>query len=157
MKDGILICLVSAATMSLAGYLHDVMLGAMSRFYLMILVNGFFGPGTYAIIGPYMTEVWPAPLRASGLGLDYGTSNLGIKLISPAGLALIAGASNFVTPHATLDAIIPVFNYFTGWCVLAAFAFLFIGIETRGCTIEEFDAALTGRVPEPAAVKVPAQ
>src|SRR5262245_4346615 len=75
MKDGILICLVSAATMSLAGYLHDVMLGAMSMFYLMILVNGFFGPGTYAIIGPYMTEVWPAPLRASGLGLHYGTSN----------------------------------------------------------------------------------
>src|SRR5262245_45799155 len=95
MKDGILICLVSAATMSLAGYLHDVMLGAMSMFYLMILVNGFFGPGTYAIIGPYMTEVWPAPLRASGLGLAYGTSNLG-KFIGPAGLALIAGASKFV-------------------------------------------------------------
>jgi len=103
-----------------------------------------------------MTEVWPAPLRASGLGLDYGTSNLG-KFISPAGLALIAGASNFVTPHATLDAIIPAFNYFAGWCVLAAFAFLFIGIETRGRTIEEFDAPLTGRVLEPAAVKVPAQ
>jgi len=153
---GILICLVAALTMSLAGYLHDVMLGAMSMFYLMILVNGFFGPGTYAIIGPYMTEVWPAPLRASGLGLAYGTSNLG-KFIGPAGLALIAGTSNFVTPQATLDAIIPAFNYFAGWYVLAALAFLFIAIETRGRTIEELDAALTGRAPGPATVKIPAQ
>ena len=142
--------------MSLAGYLHDVMLGAVSMFYLMILVNGFFGPGTYAIIGPYMTEVWPAPLRASGLGLAYGTSNVG-KFIGPAGLAVIAGASNFVTPQATLDAIIPAFNYFAGWYVLAALAFLFIAIETRGRTIEELDAALTGRVLAPATVKIPAQ
>ena len=153
---GILICLAAALTMSLAGYLHDVTLGAMSMFYLMILVNGFFGPGTYAIIGPYMTEVWPAPLRASGLGLAYGTSNLG-KFIGPAGLALIAGASNFVTPQATLDAIIPAFNYFAGWYILAALAFLFIAIETRGRTIEELDAALTGRAPAPATVKIPAQ
>jgi len=153
---GILICLVAALTMSLAGYLHDVTVGTMSMFYLMILVNGFFGPGTYAIIGPYITEVWPAPLRASGLGLAYGTSNLG-KFIGPAGLALIAGASNFVTPQATLDAIIPAFNYFAGWYVLAALAFLFIAIETRGRTIEELDAALTGRAREPATVKISAQ
>jgi putative MFS transporter len=153
---GILICLISAMTMSLAGYLHDAMLGAASLFYLMLLINGFFGPGTYAIIGPYMTEVWPAPLRASGLGLAYGTSNLG-KFIGPAGLALIAGASNFVTPQATLGAIVPAFNYFAAWYVLAALAFLLIGIETRGRTIEELDAQLTGRASEPVAVKVSAQ
>ena len=153
---GILVCLVAALTMSLAGYLHDVSLGTVSVFYLMILVNGFFGPGTYAIIGPYMTEVWPASLRASGLGLAYGTSNLG-KFIGPAGLALIAGVSNFVTPQATLDAIIPAFNYFASWYVLAALVFLFIAIETRGRTIEELDVALTGGAPAPAAVKIPAQ
>ena len=153
---GILICLVAALTMSLAGYLHDVSIGAMSAFYLMVLINGFFGPGTYAIIGPYMTEVWPAPLRASGLGLAYGTSNLG-KFIGPAGLALIAGTSNYVNPQATLDAIVPGLNYFASWYVLAALAFLLIGIETRGRTIEELDAALTGRAPEPTPLKIPAQ
>jgi putative MFS transporter len=138
---GILICLVSAFTMSLAGYLHDVYLGTVSVFYAMILINGFFGPGTYAIIGPYMTEVWPASLRASGLGLAYGTSNLG-KFIGPAGLALIAGVSNFVNPQATVDAIIPAFNYFAFWYILAALVFWLIAIETRGRTIEELDAAL---------------
>jgi MFS transporter, putative metabolite:H+ symporter len=153
---GILICLVSAFTMSLAGYLHDVYLGTVSVFYAMILINGFFGPGTYAIIGPYMTEVWPASLRASGLGLAYGTSNLG-KFIGPAGLALIAGVSNFVNPQATVDAIIPAFNYFAFWYILAALVFWLIAIETRGRTIEELDAALTGRAPGPATVKIPAQ
>ena len=148
---GVLICLTAASTMSLAGYLHDVYLGAASIFYVMILINGFFGPGTYAIIGPYMTEVWPAPLRASGLGLAYGTSNLG-KFIGPAGLALIAGVSNYVKPQATLDAIIPAFNYFAAWYVLAAIAFLFIAFETRGRTIEELDAALG----KPARVQMPA-
>jgi putative MFS transporter len=153
---GILICLVAALTMSLAGYLHSIHIGAVSMFYLMVLINGFFGPGTYAIIGPYMTEVWPASLRASGLGLAYGTSNLG-KFIGPAGLALIAGTSNYVNPQATLDAIVPGLNYFAAWYVLAAAAFLFIGIETRGRTIEELDAALTGQAPKPATVKIPAQ
>jgi MFS transporter, putative metabolite:H+ symporter len=153
---GILTGLAAALTMSLAGYLHGFTLGSLSLFYLMILINGFFGPGAYAIIGPYMTEVWPAPLRASGLGLAYGISNLG-KFIGPAGLALIAGVSNYVKPAATLDAIIPAFNYFAFWYVLAALAFWLIAIETRGRTIEELDAALTGRVAEPAAVKIPAQ
>ena len=138
---GILTCLAAALTMSLAGYLHDVTLGAVSIFYVMILVQNFFGAGTYAIIGPYMTELWPVSLRASGLGLAYGTSNLG-KFIGPLGLALIAGTSNYVNPQAMLDAIIPAFNFFASWWVLAALAFLFIGIETRGRTIEELDAAL---------------
>jgi len=99
-----------------------------------------------------MTELWPAPLRASGLGLAYGTSNLG-KFIGPLGLALIAGTSNYVNRQATLDAIIPAFNYFASWDVLAALAFLFIGIETRGRTIEELDAALVKPAPAKAAAE----
>lgn len=90
-----------------------------------------------------MAELWPASLRASGFGLVYGVSNIG-KFIGPAGLALIAGASNYVSPKATLAAIVPAFNYFAVWYLLAVFAFLFIGIETRGRTIEELDAALVG-------------
>jgi MFS transporter, putative metabolite:H+ symporter len=37
--------------------------------------------------------------------------NLG-KFIGPAGLALIAGSSTYVAPKATLDALVPAFNYF---------------------------------------------
>ena len=60
---------------------------------------------------------------------------------------MIAGASNYVAPQATLDAIIPAFNYFAVWYLLGVVGFLFVGIETRGRTIEELDAALVRPVP----------
>lgn len=60
---------------------------------------------------------------------------------------MIAGASNYVAPKATLAAIIPAFIYFASWYVPAALAFLFIGIETRGRTIEELNAALVRPAP----------
>jgi MFS transporter, putative metabolite:H+ symporter len=90
-------------------------------------------------------------LRASGFGLVYGVSNLG-KFIGPAGLAVIVGASSYVSPKATLDGLVPAFNYFAGWYLLAVLAYLLIGIETRGRTIEELDAALVRPAPAKAAV-----
>jgi putative MFS transporter len=140
--------------MSLAGYWHDLYLGG-SVFYLMIMVQQFFGSGSYSIIGPYMAEIWPSRLRASGMGLAYGAGNLG-KFIGPAGLAVIAGSSNFVSPQATADALIPAMNYFAAWYVLALVAVLFIGFETRGRTIDEIDSALTAKGPAAAPVKAPA-
>ena len=95
-----LTCAIAGVTMSLAGYWHDLFLGGVSVFYLMIMVQQFFGSGSYSIIGPYMAEIWPSRLRASGMGLAYGAGNLG-KFIGPAGLALIAGSSNLVSPQAT--------------------------------------------------------
>ena len=135
-------CVIAAATMSAAGYLNSVYIGGVSIFYAMILAQSFFGSGNYAIVGPYMAEVWPSKLRASGMGFGYGFGNLG-KFIGPAGLAVIAGSTNFVTPKATLDALVPAMNYFGFWYLVAAAAIWFIGIETRGRTIAEIDSALT--------------
>ena len=135
-------CLIATATMSLAGYLNQVFIGGVSLFYVMILAQSFFGSGNYAIVGPYMAEVWPSKLRASGMGFGYGFGNLG-KFIGPAGLAVIAGSNNFVSPKATLDALIPAMNYFGFWYLVAAAAIWFIGIETKGRTIAEIDSALT--------------
>ena len=56
---------------------------------------------------------------------------------------MIIGASNYVSPKATLAGLVPGFNYFAVWYVLAVIAYVFIGFETRGRTIEELDAALT--------------
>src|ERR1700740_1806730 len=125
-------------------------------FFVVILIQNFFGSGNYSIVGPYMGEMWPARRRGSGMGFVYGVGNLG-KFIGPAGLALIAGSSNFVSPQATLDALIPGFNYFAFWYVLGAIAFWLIGMETRGRTIEEIDRefdrgrAARGRQVQPAA------
>jgi len=115
----------------------------------MLLLQSFFGSGNYSIVGPYMGELWPARLRGSGMGLVYGIGNLG-KFIGPAGLAVIAGSSNFVSPKATLDALIPGFNYFASWYVLGALAFWLIAMETRGRTIDEIDSALSRPMPAPA-------
>ncbi len=138
----VLSCLIAAVTMSLGGYLRDVYIGEVSVFYVMILLQSFFGSGNYAIVGPYMAEVWPSKLRASGMGLGYGFGNLG-KFIGPAGLAVIAGSTNFVTPKATLAALVPAMNYFAVWYLVGAAAIWFIGIETKGRTIAEIDGTLT--------------
>ena len=56
-----------ALTMALAGYWHDVYIGAVSVFFLLIMAQRFFGDASYTIIGPYIAEVWPNRLRASGM------------------------------------------------------------------------------------------
>jgi MFS transporter, putative metabolite:H+ symporter len=148
--SGVLSCVLSAVFMSLAGYMHSMFVGGVSLFFALIVLQNFFGSGNYSIVGPYMGELWPSRLRGSGMGFVYGVGNLG-KFIGPAGLALIAGSANYVAPKATLDAIIPAFNYFSFWYVLGALAFWFIGFETRGRSIEEIDAALAtpASSPEP--------
>ncbi|HTW50300.1 MAG TPA: MFS transporter [Stellaceae bacterium] len=150
--SGIFSCLTAALFMSLAGYLHDVYIGTLSMFFAMIVVQNFFGSGNYSIVGPYMGEMWPSRLRGSGMGFVYGVGNLG-KFIGPAGLALIAGSDNFVAPKATLDALIPGFNYFAFWYILGAVAFWLIGMETRGRTIAEIDAEMDGAATAKAAAE----
>jgi putative MFS transporter len=140
----------AAVTLAVAGYTHDVYVGTASVFFLLVLVNRFFGDGSYAIIGPYMAEVWPARLRASGMGLGYGVGNLG-KIIGPLGLALIAGASDYISPKATLGALGPALLFLAFWYAQAVVAFWLLGFETKGRSIEEIDAALTG----PSPVKAP--
>ena len=141
--SGMLIGYAGAITMALAGYLNSVWLGGVSMFFVLLMCQRFFGDGSYAIIGPYIAEVWPARLRASGMGLGYGVGNLG-KIIGPLGLALIIGSSNYVSPKATLDAIVPAFQFLAFWYALAATAFWLVGFETKGRSIEEIDASLTG-------------
>src|SRR3984885_4644080 len=41
--SGVLSCLIAALFMSLAGYLHNVFIGGMSMFFLMILLQNFMG------------------------------------------------------------------------------------------------------------------
>jgi putative MFS transporter len=144
--SGVLTCVLAGAFMSLAGYLHSLYLGGVSIFFVMNLLQSFFGSGSYSIVGPYMGELWPARLRGSGMGLVYGVGNLG-KFIGPAGLALIAGSSNYLAPKATLAALVPGFNYFASWYVLGLIGFGLIGLETHGRSIEEIDSALAAPAP----------
>jgi putative MFS transporter len=87
------------------------------------------------------------------MGLGYGVGNCG-KIISPLGLALIVGGSNIIKPQASIEAMVPAMFFLAFWAALAAVAFWLLGIETKGRSIEEIDAALTR--PAPSLERAPA-
>ena len=147
-ESGFLIGMGGALAMAAAGYWHDAYLGTASVFFVLIMVQRFFGDASYAIIGPYLAEVWPNRLRASGMGFSYGIGNLG-KIIGPLGLALIVGSSNYVSPKVTLDAIFPALLFLAFWYGQAGLVFALLGIETKGRSIEEISATLDARGPAP--------
>jgi putative MFS transporter len=149
--SGFLIGTGGALAMALAGYFNDVYIGTVSVFFVLIMIQRFFGDASYAVIGPYLAEVWPNRLRASGMGFSYGIGNLG-KIIGPLGLAVIVGSSNYVSPKVTLDAIFPALLFLAFWYGQAAIVFAFLGIETRGRSIEEIGSALDAAPTRPAAL-----
>ncbi len=130
-----------AVTIAAAGVLHDRFIGGASVFWLTIVVADFFYDGGFAIIGPYLAEVWPTRLRTTGMGAAYGFGGLG-KIIGPLGLALIVGSSDIITPKATVSAIGPSFAFFAAWMVLCGCGFLFFGFETGGQSIAAIDRDL---------------
>jgi putative MFS transporter len=149
--SGFLIGVGGALTMALAGYFNDAYIGTVSVFFLLVMAQRFFGDGSYAVIGPYLAEVWPNRLRGSGMGFSYGVGNLG-KIIGPLGLAVIVGSSQYVSPKVTLDAIYPAFLFLSYWYLQAALAFWLLGIETKGRTIQEIGHGLD--MPAPSRVPV---
>jgi putative MFS transporter len=149
--SGFLIGTGGALAMALAGYFNDVYIGTVSVFFVLIMIQRFFGDASYAVIGPYLAEVWPNRLRASGMGFSYGIGNLG-KIIGPLGLAVIVGSSNYVSPKVTLDAIFPALLFLAFWYGQAAMVFALLGIETRGRSIEEIGSALDAAPTRPVAL-----
>jgi putative MFS transporter len=140
-NGGMLAGFGGAVVIAAAGWLHDSYIGGVSLFWLGIVIADFFYDGGFAIIGPYLAEVWPTRLRTTGMGASYGFGGIG-KIIGPLGLALIVGSTDMITPKATMDAIVPTFAYFTAWMVLCGCAFLFFGFETGRKSIVTVDRVL---------------
>jgi MFS transporter, putative metabolite:H+ symporter len=138
---GMIVGFGGALFIALAGGFHNEFIGTVSVFWLGIVIASFFFDGGFAVIGPYLAEVWPMRLRTTGMGASYGFGGIG-KIIGPLGLALIVGSDNLITPKATLDAIGPSFMFFTGWMILCGCAFLFFGFETGGESIVAIDRSL---------------
>src|SRR5258708_12221047 len=82
------------------------------------------------------------------MGFSYGMGNMG-KIIGPLGLALIVGSSNYVSPKVTLDAIFPALLFLAFWYGQAGLVFAFLGIQTKGRSIEEISSSLHARKPPP--------
>ena len=125
----------------LAGYNYDVTLFGLSAFWLILAVAFFFADGGFAIVGPYAAEVWPSHLRTSGMGSAYGFGGIG-KIIGPVGLALIVGSNNYLKPDVPMTQIPAAFLYLGCWFLMAGAVYYFLGIETRGKSIEQIDREL---------------
>ena len=140
---GSLYCVMAALLIVSAGYLYDVYIGTWSLFYMLIVAQGFFSSAIYTVVGPYMSEIWPARLRSSGMGFSYGVGNLGGKVFGPLGLAIIMGAGDIIKPAApNLVMLGPAFVYFASWYILGVIGFYVFGPETKGRTFEEMDETL---------------
>jgi putative MFS transporter len=90
--------------------------------------------------------VWPASLRTTGMGSAYGFGGIG-KVIGPLGLALIVGSSNFITPKASVAALVPAYTYLAAWFALAGLIYVVLGIETKGRSLETIEEALDASRP----------
>jgi MFS family permease len=77
-----------------------VYIGTVSLFFVLVMATNFFGSATYSVVGPYMAEIWPTRLRASGMGLCYGVGISG-KILGPLGLAVILGRVTRSNRHLT--------------------------------------------------------
>jgi putative MFS transporter len=139
--SGAIASLGSAILLIAAAVCHDVLFGAVSVFWLLLIATNAFADGGFAIVGPYSAEVWPSALRTTGMGSAYGFGGIG-KVIGPLGLALIVGSSNVIAPQASVSAIVPAYSYLAAWFALAGLAYLFLGIETRGRSLETIEDAL---------------
>jgi MFS transporter, putative metabolite:H+ symporter len=140
--------LAAAIMLLVAGFsAHGDLLPA-DFFWLPLLLAYICADGSFMVLGLYTSEIWPSRLRGVGSGICFAASGVG-KIAGPLGLGLIAGSSNLVLPQATINAAIPAFAYFAGWFLLVSAAFLFIGIETKGQTLEEIEAALDAPMPAP--------
>jgi MFS transporter, putative metabolite:H+ symporter len=140
---GTLACGMAGLLLVSAGYLHDVFIGTWSLFYMLMIAGTFFSSAIYTVVGPYMSEIWPARLRSSGMGMSYGVGNLGGKVLGPAGLAVIMGAGDIIKPAApNLKMLGPAFVYFACWYILGIIGFWVFGPETKGRTFEEMDETL---------------
>jgi putative MFS transporter len=137
----------------IAGYHYDAMLFGVSAFWLILALAFFFADGGFAIVGPYAAEVWPSHLRTTGMGSAYGFGGIG-KIIGPVGLALIVGSNNYLKPDVPLTQIPTAFLYLGCWFLMAGMVYYFLGIETRGKSIEQIDKELLAEADLAAAARI---
>jgi putative MFS transporter len=128
----------AAAFLMAAAIWHSVFLGTISLFWLCLIGADVFVEGGFAIVGPYSAEVWPSSIRTTGMGAAYGFGGLG-KVIGPLGLALIVGSSNFITPAASVAALLPAYSFLAACFVASGLIFVLFGIETKGRSLETIE------------------
>ena len=129
----------TAALLAIAAFSYSEYVAGVSLFLILVIASAVFFDGGLNNLTPLSAEAFPGQLRAHGMGLAQASNAAG-KICGPLGLALVAGASNFVNPEATVAAITPGYLYLGLGGVLTAFGFALLP-ETRGVTLEAVQRA----------------
>jgi putative MFS transporter len=130
-RSGEVMGYASAVTLLLTGYFHGSVFLGVPAFVILLMAADLFFEGGLANIAPYSVEVFGVRLGARAVGLQQAANAVG-KTIGPVILAVIAGASNYVTPQATEAAVFPAFVFFAGCSLVVGLCFTLIPIETHG-------------------------
>jgi MFS transporter, putative metabolite:H+ symporter len=98
--------------------------------YFAAAAVGWVNPGVYGATGIYVSELHPTHLRATAVGWFFGIGRIG-SFLAPTvvGLMLAYGAGAYVLHTFALAYLV------------AAFALLAVGIETKGRVLEEITQA----------------
>lgn len=130
LRTGYLMCYGSAAFIFIAAAGADSFVAGISVFVAALAIGYFLLDGGYVNMLPYAAEVYPVALAARAMGV--GSAALGIgRILGPLGLAFFAGTSNFVTPAATMSAVLPGFGMLALCCLVAGVAYSTLGVETH--------------------------
>ncbi len=131
---GIAVSFAAAALLALAGCYRAVLVGGFPAFVILVAAAAFFVEGGLGNITPYTIEQYGVRLGSRASGLGHAAAGVG-KILGPLALALIAGTSNVVSPHATEAAVLPAFLLLALCMLLVALAFIFLARETHGRAI----------------------
>jgi putative MFS transporter len=109
--------------------------------YVAIAFVGWVNPGVYGPTGVYVGELHPTHMRATAVGWFFGIGRIG-SFLAPAvvGLMLANGLGHYVLHTFALTYLI------------ASFAIIAVGIETKGLVLEEIP---TERSAEPEGAAMP--
>ena len=113
-----------------------------SWMFWAIAAVGWVNPGVYGPSCIYASELYPTHMRATAVGWFFGIGRIG-SFLAPAvvGLMLEHGLGAYVLHTFALTFLI------------AAFALIAIGIETRGMVLEKITETVEGAKPAGAAVR----
>lgn len=120
-----------AVTLTAAGYFYSSFIGGFPVFVLLLMLAALFFDGGFSNLAPYTVEYYGVRFGARASGLGQSANGVG-KILGPLCLALIAGTSNFVTPEATEDAVLPAFLFLAACGVAIGLAATFLATETHG-------------------------
>ena len=114
-----------------AGYYNGVLVSGLPLLVILLCCSTFCIEGGFSNLAPYTVESYGVSMGARSSGLGQTANGVG-KILGPFSLALIAGTSNIVSPHATEQAVFPAFLFLAFCMALVGLSFLILGVETHG-------------------------